>query len=55
MVDEKAVERNLLTGGLPDPDILIRTSGETRVRHLQLSLVDPIRRSGPGGNYWKGT
>lgn len=32
MVDEAAVERNLLTKGLPDPDVLIRTSGEKRVR-----------------------
>lgn len=32
MVDEATVERNLLTAGLPDPDILIRTSGEKRVR-----------------------
>lgn len=31
MVDEEAVERNLLTGGLPDPDVLIRSSGEKRV------------------------
>lgn len=31
MVDEATVERNLLTAGLPDPDLLIRTSGEKRV------------------------
>lgn len=31
-VDESAVERHLLTKGLPDPDLLIRTSGEKRVR-----------------------
>lgn len=31
LVDECAVERHLLTKGLPDPDLLIRTSGEKRV------------------------
>ena len=29
-IDETAVSAHLLTGGLPDPDILIRTSGEFR-------------------------
>ncbi|CAM9375735.1 unnamed protein product [Sphacelaria rigidula] len=36
MVDEATVERNLLTAGLPDPDILIRTSGEKRVSNFLL-------------------
>lgn len=31
-VDEFSLERHLLTSGLPDPDLLIRTSGEKRVR-----------------------
>lgn len=39
MVDEAAVERNLLTGGLPDPDILIRTSGEKRVSKGQAGVI----------------
>eukprot|EP00903_Cladosiphon_okamuranus_P015687 g14484.t1 len=35
-VDEYAVERHLLTQGLPDPDLLIRTSGEKRVSNFLL-------------------
>eukprot|EP00752_Nemacystus_decipiens_P010807 g9613.t1 len=35
-VDESAVERHLLTKGLPDPDLLIRTSGEKRVSNFLL-------------------
>lgn len=39
MVNETAIERHLLTEGLPDPDVLIRTSGEKRV-----SLLRRLRR-----------
>lgn len=35
-VDETTVERHLLTRGLPDPDLLIRTSGEKRVSNFLL-------------------
>lgn len=34
MVDETTVAGHLLTAGLPDPDLLIRTSGEKRVSPL---------------------
>ncbi|MEM2192067.1 MAG: polyprenyl diphosphate synthase [Candidatus Hadarchaeales archaeon] len=30
-VDEKMIEQNLYTAGLPDPDLIIRTSGEERL------------------------
>ncbi|CAM9748460.1 unnamed protein product [Ectocarpus fasciculatus] len=36
LVDECAVQRHLLTKGLPDPDLLIRTSGEKRVSNFLL-------------------
>jgi len=35
-VDEKAVAGHLYTAGLPDPDLLIRTSGELRVSNFLL-------------------
>ncbi|CAM9908781.1 unnamed protein product [Discosporangium mesarthrocarpum] len=35
-VDEALVEQHLLTAGLPDPDVLIRTSGERRVSNFLL-------------------
>jgi undecaprenyl diphosphate synthase len=35
-VDEKMLERELLTGGIPDPDLLIRTSGELRLSNFLL-------------------
>jgi undecaprenyl diphosphate synthase len=35
-VDEAAVSAALDTGGLPDPDLVIRTSGETRVSNFLL-------------------
>jgi undecaprenyl diphosphate synthase len=35
-VDEKALARELLTDGLPDPDLLIRPSGEMRVSNFLL-------------------
>ncbi|MCA9751228.1 MAG: isoprenyl transferase, partial [Gemmatimonadetes bacterium] len=35
-VDEAALERRLYTAGLPDPDLLIRTSGELRVSNFLL-------------------
>ena len=34
--DEAAFERHLLTAGIPDPDLLIRTSGELRVSNFLL-------------------
>ncbi|MFX0137015.1 MAG: polyprenyl diphosphate synthase [Candidatus Hodarchaeota archaeon] len=30
-INEKAIEQNLYTSGLPDPDVIIRTSGEERL------------------------
>jgi undecaprenyl diphosphate synthase len=35
-VDEQTVAENLYTAGLPDPDLLIRTSGEMRVSNFLL-------------------
>jgi undecaprenyl diphosphate synthase len=35
-VDEAALARRLYTAGLPDPDLLIRTSGEMRVSNFLL-------------------
>ena len=35
-VDERAVRCRLSTGGLPDPDLLIRTSGEQRISNFFL-------------------
>ena len=35
-VDEKLLSRHLYTSGLPDPDLLIRTSGELRVSNFLL-------------------
>jgi undecaprenyl diphosphate synthase len=35
-VDESAIERHLYTAGLPDPDLLIRTSGEMRLSNFML-------------------
>ncbi|MSO19224.1 MAG: isoprenyl transferase [Acidobacteria bacterium] len=35
-VTERTVSENLSTGGLPDPDLLIRTSGEMRVSNFLL-------------------
>jgi undecaprenyl diphosphate synthase len=35
-VDEKTISDNLYTAGLPDPDLLIRTSGEMRVSNFLL-------------------
>jgi len=35
-VDEKMITQNLYTAGLPDPDLLIRTSGEMRVSNFLL-------------------
>lgn len=33
---EKAISENLLTAGVPDPDLLIRTSGEQRISNFLL-------------------
>ncbi len=35
-IDEKTVARALYTAGLPDPDLLIRTSGEMRISNFLL-------------------
>jgi len=35
-VDEKMISDNLYTAGMPDPDLLIRTSGEMRVSNFLL-------------------
>ncbi len=35
-IDEASLERNLFTAGLPDPDLLIRTSGELRISNFLL-------------------
>jgi undecaprenyl diphosphate synthase len=35
-VDEAAFARHLLTAGMPDPDLLIRTSGEQRISNFLL-------------------
>jgi undecaprenyl diphosphate synthase len=35
-IDEAAVAGELLTAGTPDPDLLIRTSGECRVSNFLL-------------------
>ena len=35
-VDEACFGRHLLTGGIPDPDLLIRTSGEQRISNFLL-------------------
>jgi undecaprenyl diphosphate synthase len=36
VIDEKAISRHLYTAGLPEPDLLIRTSGEMRVSNFLL-------------------
>jgi len=35
-IDEQVVERHLLTCGIPDPDLIIRTSGEKRLSNFLL-------------------
>jgi undecaprenyl diphosphate synthase len=35
-VDEQTISENLYTAGLPDPDLLIRTSGESRISNFLL-------------------
>ena len=35
-IDEKMIARNLYTSAIPDPDLLIRTSGEMRVSNFLL-------------------
>jgi undecaprenyl diphosphate synthase len=35
-IDEQTIASNLYTAGLPDPDLLIRTSGEMRVSNFLL-------------------
>jgi undecaprenyl diphosphate synthase len=38
-IDEEAISSSLMTGGLPDPDLLIRTSGEMRLSNFLLWQV----------------
>jgi undecaprenyl diphosphate synthase len=35
-IDERMVQRELMTAGIPDPDLLIRTSGEVRLSNFLL-------------------
>ena len=35
-IDERVVQRELMTTGIPDPDLLIRTSGEVRLSNFLL-------------------
>jgi undecaprenyl diphosphate synthase len=35
-IDEEAISRNLYTAALPDPDLVIRTSGEMRISNFLL-------------------
>jgi undecaprenyl diphosphate synthase len=35
-IDEAAVSRHLFTADIPDPDLLIRTSGEQRISNFLL-------------------
>jgi undecaprenyl diphosphate synthase len=35
-IDEKTIAKNLYTSGIPDPDLLIRTSGEKRISNFLL-------------------
>jgi undecaprenyl diphosphate synthase len=35
-IDEETIAENLYTAGLPDPDLLIRTSGELRISNFLL-------------------
>jgi len=35
-IDETAIQQSLYTAGLPDPDLLIRTSGELRISNFLL-------------------
>jgi undecaprenyl diphosphate synthase len=39
-VDESVIEKHLFTAGLPDPDLLIRTSGEMRTSNFLLWQMD---------------
>ena len=36
LIDEAAIEKHLATAGIPDPDLLIRTSGEQRISNFLL-------------------
>ncbi|RLN75196.1 hypothetical protein BBJ28_00010806 [Nothophytophthora sp. Chile5] len=38
-IDEELLSRHMLTAGLPDPDILIRTSGELRISNFLLFQI----------------
>ncbi|NCA80795.1 MAG: UDP pyrophosphate synthetase [Sphingobacteriia bacterium] len=36
LIDEKLIDENLDTAGIPDPDLIIRTSGEQRISNFLL-------------------
>jgi len=38
-IDEKLLEKYLFTAGMPDPDLLIRTSGEVRISNFLLYQI----------------
>ena len=44
-IDEKAIRRHLYFPDMPDPDLVIRTSGETRISNF-LALGDRLQRAG---------
>ena len=50
-VDEKAVDSYLYTAGLPDPDLMIRTSGEQRISNFLLWQLSYAELYFPG-KYW---
>ena len=35
-IDESAISDSLYTGGMPDPDLLVRTAGEMRISNFLL-------------------
>ena len=35
-INEKEIEKNLYTNGLPDPDLIIRTGGDSRLSNFLL-------------------
>lgn len=50
-LDEKTLEGYLYTAGLPDPDLLIRTSGEQRISNFLLWQISYAELYFPG-KYW---
>lgn len=57
-IDESVFESALSTHGIPDPELLIRTSGETRISNFllwQIAYADSILRLSFGPIWPKGT